>query len=228
MAMDIGISRRRFLIGGAMLPAAALAACAGSLRYQLTDVIRRLLQASSQRAFTALLAPDGFLHDEMARVNLPRALGGDAGGNVLRALVLTEPVRRRLLRQLNQVAARAADRAAPVIADAILDMPVIDAQAIIRGGPTAASLVLEQHVGDSLFRALVPGVDEALRLFDDKALNDALRVATGIDVSALRDDVAHQTAKGIFRAMGREEAAIRADPRNTKDPVLIAVFGGRR
>lgn len=228
MFMDIGISRRKLLIGGAMLPAVALAACAGSLRYQLTDVIRRLLNASSQRAFATLLAPDGFFNDEMARINLPRAFGGNAGTNVLRALVLTEPVRRRLLRQLNRAAERAADRAAPIIADAILEVPIIDAEAIVRGGPMAATLLLEKNAGDSLFRALAPGIDEGLRLFDDNAVNDALRVATGIDFADLRDDVAHQAASGIFRAMGREEAAIRANPQSTRDPVLIAVFGGRR
>lgn len=219
------ISRRHILQGAALLPLIGLAGCADSLRYRLTDVIRRLLNLSSQRAFARLLAPDGFLNDELTQISLPSAFGGSAGGNILRALVLTEPVRRRLLKQLNRAAEKATDRAAPVIADAILEMPLIDAEAIVRGGPMAATALLEHNIGDALLSTLVPGVDEGLRLFDDNALNEALRIATGIDFAGVRDDVARKTSTSIFRAIGREEAAIRANPRDTNDPVLMAVFG---
>ncbi len=225
MQITPDFSRRRLLQGAALLPLLGLANCADTLRYRLTDVIRRLLNLSSQRAFARLLAPDGFLNDELAQIRLPSAFGGSGGSNILRALILTEPVRYRLLKQMNRAAGKAADRAAPVIADAILDMPIIDAEAIVRGGPMAATALLERQVGDGLLGVLIPGADEGLRLFDDGALNEALRVATGINFAGLRDDLAHQTAASIFRAMGREEAAIRANPRDTNDPVLMAVFG---
>jgi transcriptional regulator with AAA-type ATPase domain len=224
-AMQSMLSRRQILATTALLPLVGLAGCATDLRYRLTEVIRRLLTLSSQRAFARLLAPDGFLGDELARVTLPDALGGNRATTILQALLLTGPVRERLLKQVNRAAARASERAAPMVADAILKTPFLDAEAIVRGGPEAATSVLRQQMGDALLTALVPGADEGLRLFDNQVVTDVLKLATGIDFAALRDDVAHKTSDSIYRAIGREEAAIRANPSETNDPMLIAIFG---
>jgi ribosomal protein S18 acetylase RimI-like enzyme len=67
----------------------------------------------------------------------------------------------------------------------------------------------------------------ALRV-DNGVLNRALAAATGIDFDRLQRDVSGKAAAGIYRAMGREEAAIRANPRATGDPLLIRMFGTRR
>jgi hypothetical protein len=37
--------------------------------------------------------------------------------------------------------------------------------------------------------------------------------------------VTESAARGIYRAIGREEASIRANPRETGDPVIMGVFG---
>jgi hypothetical protein len=80
-------------------------------------------------------------------------------------------------------------------------------------------------MGSAIFDAMLPEVGEALRLFDNDVVTQVLRVATGIDFEGLRRDVALKASQGIYRAIGREEAAIRADPSATGDPVLEAVFG---
>ena len=41
----------------------------------------------------------------------------------------------------------------------------------------------------------------------------------------LRDDVTAKASDAVYRAIGREEIAIRADPGSTNDPLLIGVFG---
>jgi hypothetical protein len=56
----------------------------------------------------------------------------------------------------------------------------------------------------------------------------ALEAATGIDYVELSRTVAGQASAGIFRAIGREEATIRADPQATHDPMLAALLMGRR
>ena len=55
-------------------------------------------------------------------------------------------------------------------------------------------------------------------------MSAAVAEETGIDYLELGRTVADQAADGIFRVIGREEAAIRADPAATRDPVLIALL----
>ena len=48
---------------------------------------------------------------------------------------------------------------------------------------------------------------------------------TGVDVSGLARNFAAEVDNVIWGEIAREEAAIRADPAATRDPVLIGVFG---
>ena len=109
--------------------------------------------------------------------------------------------------------------------ESIRTMRFGDAVAIVRGGPTAATDYLQQSMGRAIFDAMLPGVGTALGAFDNAIVAQALRAATGIDFGGLQDDVTRKASEGIYRAIGREEAAIRADPSRTGDPLLTGVFG---
>jgi Protein of unknown function (DUF4197) len=80
-------------------------------------------------------------------------------------------------------------------------------------------------MGDSLIQTMLPGIDNGLKLFDNQIVTEALKAATGIDFAGLRDDVTRKASDGIYRAIAREEIAIRADPASTNDPLLMGVFG---
>ncbi|MGQ0559673.1 MAG: DUF4197 domain-containing protein [Sphingosinicella sp.] len=216
-------SRRRLLAASCLLPLLALPGCASLGGFGFEDAIRRLLRLSSQRAFARLLRDNGFFEDELARIPLPPELAG--AGAVAAVLLRTGLVQDQLLRLMNRAAVDAAEAAAPVVYDAIRSMSIADAVALVRGGPTAATDFLERAMGDAIVDAMFPGVGRALRLFDDGILNRVVRVATGIDFAGLQQHVTHAAASGIYRTIGREEAAIRANPRETGDPVLIGVFG---
>jgi len=218
-----------FLTGACAVPLVVLPGCAtlGDLGggFGLADAVRRLLTLSSQRAFARLLQPDGFFGDGLARIDVPDQLGGQRTTSVLAALLRTGPVRDRLLRQVNRAAENAAEAGAPVIYDSIRSLTLADAVSIVRGGPEGATSVLQNAVGGAVVERLVPGIGSALRLFDSAVVTQVLRSATGVDFQGLAADVSHRTGEAIFRAIGREEAAIRANPRETGDPVLIGVFG---
>lgn len=221
-------TRRTFLGAACALPLLALPGCTtlgdfGGFGFE--DAIRRLLTVSSQRAFANLLQDEGFFQDELARVTLPPQLGGSGAGSVASALLRTSAVQNQLLRMVNRAAADAAGNAAPVVYDSIRSMTITDAVSIVRGGPSAATAYLEQSIGDRIVDALFPGVGTALRVLDNGMLSRALGAATGIDFAGLQQDVTRKTARGIWSAIGREEAAIRADPRSANDPVLTGVFG---
>ena len=226
-AMDSLPTRRSLIAAGLALPLLALAGCATRLGdlYNLEDAVRRLLTLSSQRAFARLLADEGFFRDDVARIGLPPQLGGSGITAALAIALGTRAVQDRLLRVVNEAAKEGAERAAPVVADSIRDMTIADARAILGGGPTAATDFLAGTMGERIFDALYPGVGEALRLAENGVIQRVLQVATGINFIGLQADVTRKTAGALYRAIGREEAAIRADPGASGDPLLAGVLG---
>jgi len=225
--MDLLLTRRRLIAAGCTLPLLALPGCATKLGdlFNLEDAVRRLLTISSQRAFARLLSDEGFFADELTRVELPSQLGGSRIASTLAVALGTRAVQDRLLRAVNRAAAEAADAAAPVVYESIRGMSIADALAIVRGGPLAATDHLQRSMGDSIVNAIFPEVGQALRVADNGLVSRALRFATGIDFAGLQADVSRKAANSIYRAIGREEAAIRANPQSAGDPVLAGVFG---
>jgi Protein of unknown function (DUF4197) len=193
------IERRGLLVAATLAPLLTLPGCAGTGGgFSLVEAIRRLLTLSSQRAFASLMQDNGFFDSQVARIALPDQLGGSTASGLLSAVLRT---------------------------DAITSLSVEDALAVVRGGSSAATDKLSQALGTRLFEAMLPGVGDGLKLFDSGVVTQALKVATGIDFAGLRDDVTRKASDGIYRAIGREEAAIRANPQATGDPLIMAVFG---
>ena len=224
--MDQLLTRRRIMFAVAALPLAALPACTtlGDLEgFGFENALRRLLTVSSQRAFANLLTDNGFFSDELARVPLPQELAG--AGGIASALLRTPAVQNQLLGIMNRAASDAAEAAAPIVYDSIRNMTISDATALVRGGPTAATDFLQRSMGTAIVDAMFPDVGNALRLFDNGIVNQVVQAATGISFAGLQRHVSEAAADGIYRAIGREEAAIRANPRSANDPLISGMFG---
>ena len=112
-----------------------------------------------------------------------------------------------------------------MVADAVRNVSIEDAAALVRGGPQAATAFLRGKMGAALIEAMLPGISDGLRLFDDQVIAQAVRSVTGFDIAALAQDITRKADNAIWAAIGLEEAGIRADPRKTNDPLLIGVFG---
>jgi hypothetical protein len=218
------ITRRTLMLTAAVSPLITLPGCAGT-GFSLVEAIRELLSLSSQRAFAALIRENGFLDSQIARIAIPEALGGDRGTRIVNAILKSEVFRSRLTKQVNRAAEKGAEIAAPMVTEAIRTVGIEDAIGLVRGGPDAATLFLKDKMGPALITAMVPGIENGLKLFDSQIVTEALKVATGIDFAGLRDDVTAKASDAIYRAIGREEAAIRADPSATNNPLLMGVFG---
>ena len=222
-------SRRFLVLGTALLaPLLVLPGCAttGS-GGDLTEGLRRLLGISSQRALARLVTDNGYFNDPVARIALPAGLN-DRSTAVLGALLRSAPVQRELAIVVNRAAGDAADRAAPLIYDSIRSLTFSDAVAIVRGGPTAATSYLERAIGDRIIDAMFPEVGDALRQFGSGSiLGPVLGAATGIDIPAIQRAVTDQASQGLWRAIGREEAAIRAEPARAGDPLVEKILSGR-
>jgi Protein of unknown function (DUF4197) len=222
--MSNPVSRRMMIHGLAAAPVLiAVSGCSGT-GFSLVEAIRRLLSAASQRAFAGLLRENGFFDDAIARIDLPASLGGERASTIIAAALRSGPVRERMLRQVNRAAEKGAEIAAPLVTNAIQSINFEDALAIVKGSGSAATDALKGQMGSALFNAMIPGIDNGLRLFDDRIVQEALRMATGINFAQLRDDVSQKASNAIYKAIGREEIAIRADPSALNDPLVSAVF----
>lgn len=222
--MTMMFDRRKLLLAGTAGITLALPGCQMGPRYSLTEVIRRLLTLASQNAFALLLQPGGFYDHSVARIALPDRFGSRSG-TLLAAILQSQTFRDRLQRQLNRAAERGAERAAPLVADTIRMMSIETADQIVRGGPRAATQFLRGKMGIALFDAMLPGVAEGLRIFDDQVINRAVQSVTGFDMAALGQDITRKADDAIWAAIGLEEEAVRANPQKTNDPLLIGVFG---
>lgn len=220
------IYHRRAVLGfGAAAGLLALPGCSSLPGLSLTEAVKRLLTLSSQNAFAELLQPNGFFDSQVARIAVPDSLGGSRVTSVATALLRSKPIQDRLLKQVNRAAEKGAELAAPIVADTIRNMSVADAAAIINGGPRAATSLLQRQLGNTLVERMLPGIGNGLKLFDNEIINLVLSQTTNVDFSSISRDVANQVSEAIYRSIGAQEESIRANPRATNDPLLIAVLG---
>lgn len=223
--MTMILDRRQILLAGVAGAALTLPGCQSMPGFSLTEAIRRLLTLASQNAFALLLQPGGFYDSSVARIALPDKFGGSAGTNIVGLVLQSKAFRDRLQRQLNRAAEKGAERAAPLVAEAVRTVSIEGAAELVRGGPQAASQFLRGKMGLALLDAMLPGVSDGLRLFDDQVINKAVQSVTGFDMGALANELTRKADDAIWAAIGLEESNIRSNPQATNDPLLIGVFG---
>lgn len=219
------VTDRRALLGGLAAGGAflALPACNSLGGFGLTDAIRRLLTLSSERAFGRMLQSGGFWDQQVAALGLGNVLG--ARGDVLGRILTSGLFKSRLDRAFGDIAYRGAERAAPIVADAVRVIGVQNAIDLVRGGPTAATAFLRGSLGNRLVEAMVPELGAAMRVASDPLVGEVLAALTGVDTRQVANTFADRIDETIWREIGNEEAAIRADPAATSDPVIGAIFG---
>ncbi|PKB25063.1 uncharacterized protein DUF4197 [Novosphingobium kunmingense] len=215
------IGRRGFLVGAGATGVAALSGCTTFGGFSMTEAIKRLLTLSAQNAFSRLTAPGGFWDSEVARFDLPELF---RGGSTLQSLLTSTLFRNQLQRQLNIVAEKGAERAAPLVLDTVRNISIPDAVGLLRGGPTAATSWLRGQMGTALINAMVPGLSDAVRLSGDQTLNRAITALSGIDIGSVAQAVASRADNSIWSQIGVEESAIRSNPQSTNDALLIAAL----
>lgn len=192
--------------------------------FSMVEAVRRLLLLASENAFARLTAPGGFWDEQVAQLGLANLMGtrGDVLGRILTSALFKEQLEDRFA----TFAIDASFRAAPVVTDAIQMIGLDNAIALVRGGPDAASTFLRGEVGPALIDAVVPELGQAIRLSRDPLLGQALAALTGVDAAGIAERVGREVDNAIWGEIAREEAAIRANPQATRDPLLIGVFGG--
>jgi len=217
-------SRRRAVLAGAgAATLLALSGCATMRRNAIANAVRKLLRESVQRAIAKATGPDGTWAQEVRRFDFERRLGRGAG--LLGNLLTSPQARERLEDLLYDVADRAIEHAVPILVRTVEQMGIPETRRLVDGGPTAATEFLHSQMGHRLIEEMIPGLAEAVRIGRDPLLGSAVNALTGVDLAGLPEEIAETADRFIWRQIGNEEAAIRADPASTGDADLIEVFG---
>lgn len=223
-AFNLTPTRRSLLTGAAGAGALLLLpGCAATGGFSMVEAVRRMLLLASENAFTRLTAPGGFWDEQVARVGLNQIMG--ARGDVLSRILTSALVKDRLEERVAEFAIDASFRAAPIVTDAVRVIGFENAIDLVRGGPSAASTFLRGEMGTALLDAMVPELGNALRLTRDPLVGEAINAVAGVNVSEVAGRIGREVDNAIWGEIAREEAAIRANPQATRDPLLIGVFG---
>lgn len=217
------MERRQILklgAGGAL--ALTLPACSTLPGFSLTDAVRRLLLLSSENAFARLTADGGYWDNQVGQLGLD-SLIGISGGSIGSFLTSTL-FKSRLDRAFADVAVKGSEAAAPIVVEAVRNAGITGATAILRGGPTAARDFLQGQMGDGLVQVMVPELGQAIRIANEPLVGQLISSLTGVDAGGIASRMAGSVNDAIWREIGIEEQAIRADPQSTGDPLLIGTL----
>jgi hypothetical protein len=137
--------------------------------------------------------------------------------------------------RLNRGAEKAAPFARDIFVDTITSLSIQDAIGIVRGPSNAATTYLQNRTTPSLIRLFTPPMQNALQdagalqVFDQLTSQiNANPLIPNLGANAKTDLIEHGVEKGLdglFYYIGREEAAIRANPAKRTSEILRKVFG---
>lgn len=215
-------SRRLFLAGAAASALVSLPGCQSMGGISFTEAIRRLLVLSSERAFARLAADGGYWDGAVKSIGMERLLG--ARGDALSRILTSSLFKGRLEDAVADLAVKGSYRAAPIVAEAVRTIGIQNAVDLIRGGPTAATAFLRGSMANGLIETMVPELGEGIRLAREPLIGQVIGALTGVNLDRAARRLSGEVDEAIWREIGVEEAAIRANPQSTNDPLLIAAL----
>lgn len=216
---------RRQLVRAGFLGATALAmpACSTVPGFSLVDAVRRVLLLSSENAFARLIADGDYWDGQVGALGVDRLIG--VGGNSITSLLTSALFKSRLEDAFADIAEAGSEKAAALVIDAVRNVGITNAADIISGGPQAATSFLRGEMGNGLVEAMIPRLGEAISIASDPLVAQLINSVTGVDAGGIATRLSGTVNDAIWNEIGIEEAAIRADPNATGDPLLIGVFG---
>lgn len=189
-----------------------------------------LVQAGAA-AVGKLGVEDGFYKNPQVRIPLPESLKSVEKG--MRVLGLGRQADDLVLR-MNRAAEAAVPEAKTLLVDAVKNMSVQDAKAILSGPDDAATQYFRKHTAAPLAAKFLPVVQKAtadLQLaryynrFADAGVKYGLLQKDQADLDAY---VTHEALDGLYLMMAEEEKAIRKDPLGASTHLIKKAFGAVR
>lgn len=196
-------------------------------RAEISDGLKDMLQVGVTTVIGQLGTYDGFNMDPAVHIPLPEKLRRVQ--NVLDRAGLAF-LMDDLETELNRAAEQAAPEAKRLFWQAIGDMTVTDAMSIYKGPSDAATRYFQERMTPEIARAFKPKVEASLSRVGavatyERILGEYRSIPFVPDVQAdLAEYVVGKGIDGIFLYLGREEAAIRADPAKRTTDLVRKLF----
>jgi hypothetical protein len=222
--------RRRGGLGGILDRAGQVLNPAGALTQD--EIVRGLKEALTvgiRNGSDQAAARDGYWGNALIRIVAPPEL--EQAEAALRRVGLGKEVDQFLL-AMNRGAEDAAKQAAPIFVDAIRQMTIQDAVAILRGQNDAATQYLRRTSSPALVQAFSPIIQQSLEKTDATRYYSDLATAYNrlplVRQKLNPDLTAYATEKaidGLFVLVAQEEGKIRENPQARVTDLLRRVFG---
>ena len=194
----------------------------------VTAGLKEALNKGTANAVSALGKPDGFFANDRVKIPLPDSLQkldhtmrNFGMGRYADELVLT----------MNRAAEAAAPEARTLLVDAVKEITLEDAKAILNGGDSAATDYFRDKTSNKLSAKFLPVVQQATAKVGVAQKYNQLAASASrfgmIDESQANLDnyITQRALAGLFLLIADEEKAIRANPLEQGSKLLSKVFG---
>lgn len=227
--MDVGKAVLQQQMGGGGGSGSGTGAVRGS-SLSVADIaagLKEALKTGTSKVTAQLGAKDGFNADPLAHIPLPQSLQKvQSGLKMVGMSGLADDLELRL----NRAAEAAAPKAKQIFWNALEQMSLDDARAILNGPQDAATQYFQRTMSPDLRGAMRPIVDKSVAEAGavkslEQVTAAAKGLAPGMDGKAmLTDHVLDYALSGMFSYLAKEEADIRQNPAKRTSDILRKVF----
>lgn len=192
------------------------------------DALRQALTQGASAAVASLGKKDGFLGNPKVKIPLPDSLA--QAEKLMRTFGMGKYAD-ELITTMNRAAEAAVPEARQLLVDAVKQMTLQDAKAILTGGDDSATQYFKRTTSGPLTERFLPIVKQATEKVKlaDKYNRYAKRAAKlGLldkEDASLEHYVTQKALDGLFFMIAEEERAIRKDPVGQASSLLRKVFG---
>lgn len=194
---------------------------------EAVDGLKQALTLSVNAAIDTLGVPDGFLHHPQAKIPLPVSLQKAEG--LMRSMGMNKHAN-GLIAAMNHAAETAAAEGRALLINAVQDMSVDDAKAILAEGDDGATRYFRNTSSDTLSDQFLPIVKKAteqagvLKKYNDFAGKGAKFGLISEKHANIENHVTQKTLDGIYLLMAEKEQAIRDNPAEQDNELVRRVF----
>lgn len=215
---------------------ALLVICSAAWSLSLSDLtnadasagLRQALEQGANQAVSSLGKKDGFLLNKQVKIPLPPRL---AKAEKLLRMAGMGAQADDLVLAMNRAAEAAVPEAKPLLLNAVKSMSVDDAKKILTGGDDSVTQFFKAKTSELLMLKFMPIVQKYTANADlAKKYNKVAGKGLALGLIKKEDAdidsyVARSALDGVYKIIGQEEKAIRADPAKAIGSLAKKVFG---
>jgi len=190
--------------------------------------LKEALEVGTRKAVEQVSQQDGYLTNELIKIAMPPKL--QQASSLMKKFGMGS-LAQEFEQSLNRAAESAAPQATDIIVNAVKDMSIKDANAILTGSDDAATQYFKDKTSDQLTSLFRPNIETSLnKVGSTKYYNDLTSQIADIPMVGeqinmdLPDYVTTQALNGLFTVIAQEEKKIRENPVARTTDLLKQVF----